>query len=310
MKKDMSARSQPVTAQTSLANAGSEPSAAPEPGMTVYGHDGTRAEFVGMIRDRFVVRPVARFVGYDGEDFEELMDGVEMWNRIYPAAPVAVQDQEIRRLQGEIEDARRALLETQREIAEAQRDHLATLKRLKRYEPLKNLEPLLNGEITHVVEGSGYGHPTIRPFAEAVVYRDNYDRKDSLRMLSLKPEPDGALMWHLNRWSDGSGVDSPTVLCTSEEEAREAALAMIIAPLTADRVESHPHLWAAAVVSAERLGLTLPPEVVEIGVSYRVAQAQVVADKAAEALAQAQAVVTSLANADTSERSSEPREAP
>lgn len=260
-----------------------------EPGMAVYGHDGQRGEFVAMVRDRFLVRPIARFTGYDGEEFDERTDALVLWDRAYRKAPVLLSDEEAARIQAEIRDAQTALLATQREIAQAQSEHLATLKRLKRFEPLKNLEAILSGEITHVVEGSGYGGVKIKTFEEAAVYRDDFDRKNVLRMLSLKPTPDGEIQWHLNRWKDGSGSDDAVTLCASSEEAREAALASILRPLSWSNYETHPHLWAYAAANAEALGLTLPRDVIDKGNAYRITQAEEAIAKANDALEAAKA---------------------
>lgn len=265
-----------------------------QPGKTVYAHDGSYGEFVAMVGDRYLVRPIATFTDWEGDTHAEPTDALEFWDRAYPQAPVAARDEEVARIGWEIEEARKALLETQREIADAQREHLETLKRLKRYEPLKNLEPILSGEITHVVE-CGYGGADIRPWAEAAVYRDDYGRKNVLRMLSLKPTADGEIMWHLNRYKDGSGVDAPVILCTSEEEAREAARAALLRWIEPHSYETHPHLWDGVTRSAEKLGIELPEDVVAKGVAYRVKRAQEAIDKAAEALRAAEAARDAIA---------------
>lgn len=266
-----------------------------QPGMTVYGRAGQRAEFVSMVDERYLVTPIHRYTEWDGEEYEARSDALELWDRVYLKPPVEVKSEEVSALQQEVAEAQRALLDIQQKVAEEQREYLETLKRLKRYKPLKNLEAILAGEITHVVEGSGYGNPKIRTWAEASVYRDDYSRKDVLRMLSLKPTADGDISWHLNRWKDGSGVDTQVFLCTSEEEAREAALWVTLDPLSRATYETHPHLWASALKSAERLGLTIPADVIAKGREYLRNQAQKRVDDAAEALAKAQADVDVIA---------------
>lgn len=263
-----------------------------EAGRNVYGQDGRRAEYVGPQGDRHLVRPAATFTDWEGEEYDTTTDALELWDAVYPKAPKHVQDAEIAALRAEIEERRTELLNVGREVHEAQKETLATMKRLARYEPLKNLEPLLNGEITHVVEGHSFSAVEIKDFETAKVYRDDYDRKNVLRMLSLKPDADGAITWHLNRWSDGSGADSPVYLCTSMEEALEAARHVILRPLGSYDYATHPHLWGSAYKSAERLGIELPADVVEKARAYEVGQAEAAVKKAAEALEQAQARAT------------------
>lgn len=258
-----------------------------EPGRNVYGHDGRQAEYIGLQGTRHLVRPIARFTDWQGEEYEEPTDALELWDRAYQKPPLPVVAEEIASLQAEIKERQSDLRRIADETHAAQKDTLEMLKRLGRYEPLKNLEALLNGEITHVVEG-GYSSVEIKDFETAKVYRDDYSRKDVLRMLSLKPEADGAITWHLNRWSDGSGTDTPVVLCTSMEEALEAARHAILRPLGLYSFESHPHLWAMAVASAGKVGVELPDEVVAKGNAYRVSEAEAAVAKAAEALALAQ----------------------
>lgn len=253
-----------------------------EAGRNVFGHDGSRAEYIGAQGGRHLVRPIARFTNWEGDEYEEPTDALELWDRVYPKPPVPVVAEEIASMKADVSAAREQLRATEREIAEAQKDALATMKRLVRYEPLKNLEALLDGTITHVVE-VGYSI-TIKDFETAKSYRDDYDRKNVLRMLSIKPTEDGEIRWHLNRWSDGSGTDTPVILCTSEDEAKEAAATVIIERLSRHDFATHGHLWAAAAINSAKLGFALPDEVLIKANEFALAAAQQEVDKAVAAL--------------------------
>ena len=264
-------------------------------GRNVFGHDGRRAEYVGAQGDRHLVRPIARFTTWGGEEYEEPTAALELWDRVYPKPPVPIVAEEIAQMKADVSAAREQLRTTEREIAEAQKDALATMKRLVRYEPLKNLEALLDGTITHVVE-TGYS-VTIKDFETAKSYRDDYSRKDVLRMLSLKPTEDGEIRWHLNRWSDGSGTDTPVILCASEKEAKEAATAAIVERLARHDFATHGHLWRAAAESASRFGLDLPEDVLTKANDFALSAAQLEVDKANEALKAAEEKRSALSKA-------------
>lgn len=261
-----------------------------EIGRTLFAHDGRKGEYIGAHPSGALVRPVARFTSWEGEDFEEPTDAIEIWERAYPKPPVPVIAEEVAKGQAELTALREETRLQQEAAREGQRETLDMLKRLARYEPLKNLEPLLNGEITHVVEGN-LAYITIKSFDEAKVYKEDYGRKDALRMLSLKPEPNGALSWHLNRWSDGSGADTPVILCTSEKEAKDAALAKITAALDRCDYDKYPHRWGDALKNANALGLKLPKAVIAMAKAYEKKMLQKAVEEAAAALAQATAAL-------------------
>lgn len=264
-------------------------------GRNVFGHDGRRAEYVGSQGRYHLVRPIARFSTWDGDEIEEPTDALELWDRVYPSPPVPVISSEIAKMQAKVEEAKADLRETEQKIADAQRDALATMKRLVRYEPLKNLEAILDGTITHVVE-TGYG-VAIRDFETAKVYRDDYDRKNALRMLSLKPTEDGEIRWHLNRWSDGSGPDTPVILCTSEDEAKEAAAAAILERLSRYDFSTHGHLWVNAAKNAAEMGIDLPHNVLAKATEFALCAAEHEIDKANEAMKAAKAKKDALRQA-------------
>jgi hypothetical protein len=265
-----------------------------KPGKIVYGHDGRQAEYVAETAARHLVRPIATFTTYDGETYDEPTDALELWDKVYPKAPTHVQDEAIKALINQIAELRAERATVEAEIMEGQKETLAMIQRLKRYAPLKNLEEVLDGTITHVVEGHGFVSLEIKDFETAAVYRDDYSRKNVLRMLSLQPNEDGVITWHLNRWNDGSGNDTPVYLCTSLEEAREAAVEIIVRSIANHSYETHPHLWASAEANAAKLGLTIPADIVEKAKAYRVKVAQDTATKAAEALAKAQASLSEV----------------
>lgn len=264
-------------------------------GRNVFGHDGRRAEYVGPQGRYHLVRPIARFSTWDGDEIEEPTDALELWYRVYPSPPVPVISSEVAKMQAKVEEAKADLLETKQKIAEAQRGALATMKRIVRYEPLKNLESILDGTITHVVE-TGYS-VAIRDFETAKVYRDDYERKNVLRMLSLKPTEDGEIRWHLNRWSDGSGPDTPVILCTSEDEAKEAAAAAILERLSRYDFSTHGHLWVAAAKNAAEMGIDLPHNVLAKATDFALYAAEREIEKANEALKAAKAKKAALRQA-------------
>lgn len=227
---------------------------APEAGQTVYDLQGHRGEYVLPLGEAHLVRPWVVIPSWDGEDLYSEPGGIEVWPQVYLAPPVAILEDDIVRLQGEIEAKRRELAEATDEVSGFFRDEKARQERIKRHEDLARLDDFISGKISHVVKRS-YGAITIEEFKEAIEQTDRYSR-DGLKLLTLFGRPDGGLQWKVNRYSDGSGQDMDVFPCQSAEEARSVATSLL-----AKEFNSASTYWLhQAIKSADALDIPVPAD--------------------------------------------------
>lgn len=230
------------------------PSQVLDAGQTVYDLQGHRGEYVAPLGDAFLVRPWVTIPSWDGEDMYSEPGGIEVWPQVFLAPPVAILEEEIVRLQGEIEAKRRELAEATDEVAGFFRDEKSRQERIKRHADLARLDDFISGKISHVVK-SHYGAITIHEFKEVVEQNDRYDR-DGLKLLTLFGKPGNGLQWKVNHYSDGSGQDTDVFPCQSAEEARSIA-----ASLLAREFGSDSAYWLRqAIKSADALEIPVPAE--------------------------------------------------
>lgn len=228
--------------------------AIPEAGQTVYDLQGHSGEYVVPLGDAHLVRPWVTIPSWDGEDTYSEPGGIEVWPQVYLSPPVAVLEDEIVRLQGEIEAKRRELAVATDEVSGFFRDEKARQERIKRHADLARLDDFISGKISHVVKRS-YGVITIEEFKEAIEKTDRYDR-DGLKLLTLFGKPGNGLQWKVNHYSDGSGQDTDVFPCQSAEEARALA-----ASLLAQEFGSASTYWLhQAIKSADALEIPVPAE--------------------------------------------------
>ena len=95
------------------------------------------------------------------------------------------------------------------------------MAKLKQHKSLQRLDDYLNGRITHYVELTTYSPPEIIAFEEAKT-NDARSRRDKLKLLTLFGRTNGDLEWGLNRYSDGSGINTTVTPCTSYNDAVKA----------------------------------------------------------------------------------------
>jgi hypothetical protein len=139
-----------------------------------------------------------------------------------------------------------ARLEAQHRDLTAEIDRLrleaASLKAAAEHHPLlSDIAAVLAGKITHAVFPDSYTGPMIQTAPDAFTRTEpnRYGGREevSVRLVSLLPPNDGRayshrpnptdkwttrLGWYVNEWSDGSGIDSPVILCQSSVEAEDA----------------------------------------------------------------------------------------
>ena len=88
-------------------------------------------------------------------------------------------------------------------------------------EALERLSDFVQGRITH------YAFPNYHPEIREVIDSKNFQQDHSLRgteiealkLITLFGKTDGDLEFRINRWSDGSGMDTQMIPCRSREEA-------------------------------------------------------------------------------------------
>ncbi|MCH8851117.1 MAG: hypothetical protein IID41_00530 [Planctomycetes bacterium] len=101
------------------------------------------------------------------------------------------------------------------------------MAKLKRNKSLERLDDYLAGRITHYVIFS-YGPPTIIKFEDTKSEGDGM-RLEKMKLLTLFGRSNGDLEWGLNRYSDGSGMNSIVIPCVSKSEAVKAATELFAA---------------------------------------------------------------------------------
>lgn len=239
-----------------------------------YLPDGQAVEIISEIPNGFLVSRI-----FEDADTGETINGKpELVAKVYDKAPTERMDKEFLALQSSIDD----LYRKQREAGEALQIAKAAIEGQKakfdRVEQLRLLEDFIDGKITHYVEFTGYSEPRIIPFAETK--SDEYCGNRDMRLLSLFGSSNGQLSWMLNRYRDGSGIYTEVFPCNS----LEAAQTMVKERILAKADESKDGPIEHVVTSAEKFGVELPIEYLNLYHQQRVADYQQHVTKQAQEL--------------------------
>lgn len=221
-----------------------------EAGQTVYDERGEQGQYVVASGDGHIVRPVIEVD--DGESVYDDIGEPVVWRKVYPAAPLAKFNDELKALHDKIAAAKAERDQLQREDYQRQRERA---EKLKRFAVLDNVELFIDGKITHYVEQEYYGPPKIVAIEQCKA--DGRDYRSNLRLLTLSGCLDSrGITWTLNQYADGSGRSSAVTPCTSYEQAVEVVKASIVQHFAHERSGSEARQdW---MVAAEKHGIAVP----------------------------------------------------
>jgi hypothetical protein len=178
--------------------------------------DGRSVTVIATLPDgRFLVDPLYE---YDDEDYPA--DAPFITDHIFDAAPTNKLNQDVERLNREIEQLRKTRNAISLEIEAAKRENEATLKEYAKFSELKQLNDFIAGKITHYLVIPGYSEPHILKFGDT---KEEDYRLKAFKMLTLYGTTEGSLVWNLNQYRDGSGSYTRVIPCTSYEQVLEEA---------------------------------------------------------------------------------------
>jgi hypothetical protein len=228
-------------------------------GSTVYNRKGEVGSYISETPEGHLVRPAYIENLYGDEVVEEFV-GLALWPEIFTEAPVAKLNEEVARLNKEIDAKLAALLVLQSSAANHEKENRARLEKLKKYNGLEKLEEMLDDKITHFVI-ERYGDIFIQSKEEALKSDSPWNVEK--KMLCLFGDSKGDLTWQLNDYRDGSG----SWVRVYPEMSMENALAtakkrwdVLVAQWRAKGVESNR---GRILDIAKRFKWEAPPDLIE-----------------------------------------------
>lgn len=183
-----------------------------------YLKDGRAVALVQALDNgKFLVKPLwflgDQEVTFDDPDEEEeyIVDDSSpiIVDKVFDRAPLELYDTDVAQRQAELARLNVEITKASAEQRMAERENAERLARLKKFEPLKELEALIENGYTHTVDFDG---DTIGRIVEAAVDRDR-----EFPMLTLR----GALSWNkVPHWTISVGQRGAVIPCTSLEQAQ------------------------------------------------------------------------------------------
>lgn len=279
-------------------------------GQTVFDRNGRTYEFAGMMAETAIVHPIYEASGWEGEtEFysSELAQPMHL-SALSAKPPVQSVNAELTKAQADLAEIKVKIREAETHLREAEKGNIERLTKLKRYSALSRVEDFIEGRMTHFAIRTQYGRGVeVKTFDEVMQCKDDYGRfNGEIKLLSLfgtsKNRSDhgnkgGDLLWKVNLYYDGSGGSVHIVQpCLSEDEAIQIAsgwLETMWAERRAltDRIAG-AHWLKDTIDSAEKIGLTVPDDILadyaeakEIAARRAVEKAQEELDKALKAQA-------------------------
>lgn len=171
-------------------------------GDTVYTEHGAVCEYVAKVDGKHIVMPMYEYPdggGFTGEPFSTsiVFDTDE--------APKTRLSKQLDNLDAKLRAKREQLVAMESKATQLQREHNATVAKLKEHAVLKNIEDFLEGRITHFLVTTDRG-AKVSTLAEELEYQeDRYDRHKCFRLLSLYGDSKGDISWNVGGYRDGSG---------------------------------------------------------------------------------------------------------
>lgn len=264
-------------------------------GQTVYTLHGEECEYVASVGGKHVVMKI-----YENDDGQPWVGSAEsIVEAVFTTPPTQKLHAEVGELETKSQELRDQLSMLRNELFKAEREHKARMSELTRLEPLKHLQDVLDGLITHYVVynemygGGWYGKLEILASEDAISCVNDYGRRaGELKLLSLFGDSKGNLAWRRNHYRDGSGS---WVVCEpfpSEAQAIEHAKRLLLSRLTAKDTQDH-HL-KDIIENCERYGFDVPSEARERSLAYLRCAYETAVTKAREALSRAEEALSGI----------------
>ena len=216
-------------------------------GKTVYTLDGLQAEFIGIIDGSFLVSPLMELQSYD--ELERVNTAPIFVEKIYADPPVGVYNEKINELSDELlrlENEKDGIISA---TIEAQKEHVALLAKLKKYEPLKNIEQIIDGDYTHVII-EGWSSLEIRKIEDL-----GCGVGSGKKLIVLYGRSKGDLTWQLNQYSDGSGSNQKIHMCLDEDDAKETLKSIVAEKLSSIKVPLGENVSSHHLINAVKLAV-------------------------------------------------------
>jgi hypothetical protein len=217
------------------------------PDQTVYLTDGREAVYVLKNGDQHLVRVMLEVEGsYDEPSYTYPSDKITPVQKVYAAPPVEVWDKQVLAKREQISELDRELGAKRAEIRLAESKKTEMEKAAVKYPCIQQALDFIEGRITHVVQWTGYGAPTIHTLPEAFEDVDTWGGRrqvDGMKLLCLfGTDTRGQTKWGLNQYRDGSGGSWTHIWpAQSEAEARSRVQEMVDAALAAWRSGEDSH---------------------------------------------------------------------
>jgi hypothetical protein len=238
-----------------------------------------------------IVCPVLEFqCGYDVPPCTEFGEPT-FRTHLFPGVPTQKQHEDLVRLEKEIAAKRAELNAIRMESAQIEKEGKDRVARLKQYEALRDLDRIMNGEVTHyVIPGLC---PKILAVEEA---KSDYDSRQ-LRLLSCQVTINNSTKkvgWYLSRYY-GSGND--VIPCLSYEEAVEVVKAEIAGHWQKWATANHKFRAEGLEKASKAYGVDIPESYLTAAKAEKLKAAQEAVSRNAAALELAQKQLELLTNA-------------
>lgn len=260
-------------------------------GQMVYTLHGEECEYVASAGGKHVVVKV-----YENDDGHAWGADEVIVDSVFTTPPTQKLHAEVGELEAKSADLRKQLSALRGEVMQAERDHKARMAEFAKLEPLKHLEDVLAGRITHYVVyretyGGWYGDVEILASEEALSVTNDYGRRTGeLKLLCLFGDSKGNLAWRRNYYRDGSGggwdVCEPF---TDEQAARDRAKALLNERFT--HKETRDHQLKGVIENCDRYGFDVPDEARARHSAYLRGAYEAAVAKAKDELAKAEAAL-------------------
>lgn len=268
-----------------------------EAGQAVYARDGRQAEYVAVaVGAGHVVR--LGTVALYGDEERTYFDQVAVLDEVFAEAPTALVAAEVAELTVKANALSEQVSEFRVELERREAESNAMLARCAAREKLRDLDNYLAGRMTHFVMVNG-SRVRILERGEALADGDGWDTKwsQSQKLLCLFGDTKGDIAWKINQYKDGSGSWSECYPACSIEEATATAARLLEITYAEVRNGKSPWYAAAAVQSADAIGLIAPEDIRKVARESNLAEARRRAKDANEAAAKANEALAALERA-------------
>jgi hypothetical protein len=176
---------------------------------------------------------------------------------IFNTPPTQKWEEFIKVLQEQVNQLQKKRSALYDDIEHAEKEHRATLDKLKKYPDLALLEDYIDGKISHYVTHN-YCNIRIREFKDIMETNDEYRYSaKKLKLLTLYGRVDGKLAWGLSQYSDGSGSSIEVYPYTSYELALEKAKELVLADFATC---SGGNIYHQMIDNAKTFGVPVPED--------------------------------------------------